>query len=394
MSKNRRQKQVAQLTRCWKAQCPPVLKKPCWLRNNEALPYGLDIHGFFLSEIGLGHSARLYYEAIRTQEIEVQAINRKIPGREAERKFETIVSSSGSHNASLSIDGLVGFGGLSREICRTRHNIALPLWELEMFPERRIRNLSHFDELWAPSTFIKENLERATKRNVALVKHPIHIPDGDVLTEKHTGPLRILFFFDFDSFPARKNPEGAIRAFQAAFYKSEDVVLTIKTRGAADSGRRSWLAEQASRDNRITILDRTLSSESISRLMQDHDVFLSLHRSEGFGLGCAEALAFGNTVIATDYGGTCDFINTATGFPVDWKRIGVGEGEYVEAEGGSWADPSIEHAACLLREVYDAPELARKRALLGREELRLNHSVEVIGRRIRNLLVSSGVVVG
>ena len=102
--------------------------------------------------------------------------------------------------------------------------------------------------------------------------------------------------------------------------------------------------------------------------MRDHDVFLSLHRSEGFGLGCAEALAVGNIVVSTDYGGTRDFISEETGFPVDWKRVDVGEGEYVEAEEATWAEPSIDHAAHRLREVYDAPRLARNRALVGHQK--------------------------
>lgn len=68
-----------------------------------------------------------------------------------------------------------------------------------------------------------------------------------------------------------------------AFYSGEDVLLTIKTRGSADAGRRSWLSEQVLSDSRIRIIDETISSEAVSKLMRDHDVFLSLHRSEGFG---------------------------------------------------------------------------------------------------------------
>ena len=183
-----------------------------------------------------------------------------------------------------------------------------------------------------------------------------------------------------------------MRAFQRAFPRSEDVLLTIKTRGSADAGRRSWLSDQAAQDSRINIIDRTLSSKAISDLMRDHDVFLSLHRSEGFGLGCAEALAVGNIVVSTDYGGTRDFISEETGFPVDWKRVDVGEGEYVEAEEATWAEPSIDHAAHRLREVYDAPRLARNRALVGHQKMRSNHSVEVVGRRVREILEAYGVV--
>lgn len=392
MENSRPQKYLAQLMKCGKVQCPALIKKPCWLRGGEKLSNGLDIHGFFFSEIGLGHSARLYYTAAVSQKMNVNAINRQLPGRQSEKQFETIVSNNGIHKYGLSIDGLRGFSRLGREICRKRYNIALPLWELEKIPKRRIRNLAHFDILWAPSSFIKENLERATGRSVQIIKHPIQIYDQKAFDKNFSGPLRILFFFDFDSFPARKNPEAAVKAFKMAFYSGEDVLLTIKTRGSADAGRRSWLSEQVLSDSRIRIIDETISSEAVSKLMRDHDVFLSLHRSEGFGLGCAEALAVGNIVISTDYGGTKDFISEETGFPVEWKRVSISEGEYVEAKGGTWADPSIEHAAHRLREVYDAPKLAWKRALSGNEKLRQNHSIEVVGQRMREALEAYGMV--
>jgi glycosyltransferase involved in cell wall biosynthesis len=360
--------------------------RPCWIRRTPVLAQGLDIHGFFLSEVGLGHSARLYYAAAKAQYIAVNAVNVELPGRQSERTFETIASSKSMFQSGLSIDGLVGFGRLSREICRLRQNIALPLWELEKVPIRRVRNLRRFDALWAPSTFIKDNLEAATGRRVELVRHPLIIPQETKLEAGFHGPLKILFFFDFDSFPARKNPEGAVRAFQLAFPGKEDVLLTIKTRGKMDSGRRVWLSNQAARDSRITIIDATLSTASLVEMMRQHDVFLSLHRSEGFGLGCAEALAIGNIVVATDYGGTRDFVKETSGYPVEWVRTRVQAGDYVEADGATWADPSIEHAAQRLRDIYDSPLKARERARFGRVSLRREHSLDVIGHRIKNLL--------
>ena len=37
------------------------------------------------------------------------------------------------------------------------------------------------------------------------------------------------------------------------------------------------------------------------------DVYVSLHRAEGFGLGMAEAMKMGKAVIATNYSGNTDF---------------------------------------------------------------------------------------
>jgi glycosyltransferase involved in cell wall biosynthesis len=381
---------LATLLQCWKTQCPGKAQGPCWLRTGSHFIPGLDIFGFFRSEIGLGHSARLYYAAAEAQKISVTAVNRPLPGRESERALEEFLSPHGIHALGLSIEGLVGFRRLSRELCRQRRNIALPLWELDTLSGRRVKHLGRFDSLWAPSTFIKETLEAATQRSVALVRHPVHLADTTMPKSRPTGPLRVLFYFDFDSFPARKNPEGAVQAFQLAFSRNEDVLLTVKTRGVADAGRRSWLSHQASRDSRIRIIDETLSDEEIRNLLAQHDVFLSLHRSEGFGLGCAEALAIGNIVVSTDYGGTRDFISEKTGFPVACRQVPVLAGEYTDAEGACWAEPSIEHAAQRLREIYDAPGAALARAQHGRRHLERHHAIGVVGRRIRDLIVAEG----
>ena len=65
----------------------------------------------------------------------------------------------------------------------------------------------------------------------------------------------------------------------------------------------------AQADGRITVIDRSLSREDMLSLMSAIDCYVSLHRSEGFGLGMAEAMALEKPVIATDYSGNCEFVN-------------------------------------------------------------------------------------
>ena len=51
-------------------------------------------------------------------------------------------------------------------------------------------------------------------------------------------------------------------------------------------------------------------------LMTSIDCYVSLHRSEGFGLGMAEAMALEKPVIATNYSGNCEFVTETTGYPI------------------------------------------------------------------------------
>jgi len=374
------------LARCLKKQCPQRSKKPCWLFGAPSLLPGLNIHGYFLSEIGLGESARLIYSALETQNIKISACNRYLKARENDQTFCGKLNTSAPHKASLSIDGLYGFRRLFSKVCKHKYNVAYPFLDLETCSKQYLGYLSKFDRIWAPSSFIFESLRQHGVGNIDLVKQPIRMPSVTPDFTLSADALRILFFFDFDSFSSRKNPEAVISAFQIAFPKNEDVKLTVKTRGQRDDGRRAWLAKQAFLDSRITIIDEILSRVGMELLIARHDVFLSLHRSEGLGMGCAEALLAGKVVVATNYGGSTDFVNEKTGFPVDWNRISVGRGDYVLADGATWADPFVEHAAVQLRTIYDEPTNASLKAENGFRHLEQNNSFKVIGSQMCSLL--------
>ncbi|MFZ0407068.1 MAG: glycosyltransferase [Cyanobium sp.] len=93
------------------------------------------------------------------------------------------------------------------------------------------------------------------------------------------------------------------------------------------------------------------------------DVFLSLHRSEGFGRGMAEALQLGLDVIATAYGGNTDFCTGPLAHPVRCQEVPIPRGAYPYADGHYWAEPDQEHVAELMRQVA-----ARRLALANDHE--------------------------
>jgi glycosyltransferase involved in cell wall biosynthesis len=131
-----------------------------------------------------------------------------------------------------------------------------------------------------------------------------------------------------------------------------------------------------------------MNKAQVHNLMSECNVYLSLHRSEGFGLGPAEAMTLGKIVIATDYGGTRDFVNPQTGFPVQFELIPVGLKDYVYPENQVWAEPDTDHAASILQYVYQNYDEACKIAEYGRESLNKTHSVEAVSKLIRDCSVS------
>ena len=161
------------------------------------------------------------------------------------------------------------------------------------------------------------------------------------------------FVFDLNSMIARKNPQAVLEAFQQAFATTElDVGLVIKT----FPPRRPeplWelLKATAAKDKRITIIEADLDRSSILTLLACCDVYVSLHRSEGLGIGLAEALQLGLDVIATNYGGNTDFCRGPLAHPIPYHLIPVKPGEYPYYQGMVWAEPDLDTAVAVMRQV-------------------------------------------
>lgn len=103
--------------------------------------------------------------------------------------------------------------------------------------------------------------------------------------------------------------------------------------------------------NHVTWVDGTLKKSEMGGLLWRSDCFISLHRSEGFGFGMAEAMSLGIPVVCTGYSGNMAFCNSENAKLVDYELKGLNPGDYPHWEGQEWAEPSIEHAAQCMMEV-------------------------------------------
>jgi glycosyltransferase involved in cell wall biosynthesis len=354
---------------------------------------GMCIAGHLCSEIGLGEAARNLAHACDTQRVPLSFRDLPLPGRDNEQEFVTKCNRVNTRKAQLLIFGLSSLVRLEHEIARGAVNILYPYWELPRVPPQWLALVRRFDEVWAPSSFIASAFPDFLGRPVRLVRQAVRLPAAVPPPRSGRETLRLFTYLDFDSFGARKNPTAAVNAFQAAFAPAQrDVELVVKIRGTHDHGLRRWLMRAAAADRRITVIDRTLDRLRMNDLMAGCDVFVSLHRSEGFGFGAAEALAAGKAVVATDYGGTTDFITPTTGYPIEYVLEPVRPGEYVESEGQVWATARADAAVAALRAIHADPAEADARASRGFALLAAQHGLPVIGAEVARLLRELGVV--
>jgi FkbM family methyltransferase len=206
--------------------------------------------------------------------------------------------------------------------------------------------------------------------------HRIPVPVRDPLAGRAPEPrtpdgvTRFLFVFDHNSIFERKNPLAAIEAFTTAFPERTDVRLVLKTINAGKHpGDSERLRMAVARDERIELIEGYLSADEVARLFASADGYLSLHRSEGFGLTVAEAMAHGLPVVATDYGGTSEFLTAETGWPIPYRLVDVGPGNEPYPRDAQWAEPDVAAAAAALREIAGDPKRALERGAAARKHV-------------------------
>ncbi len=238
------------------------------------------------------------------------------------------------------------------------------------------------DEIWTASRHSAEAIRRKVAKPVHVVPPavdppaPAPLPAGPAAAGGE-GPL-FLTCFDFDSVIERKNPEGAMAAFRLAFPAGGARLLVKSVNGHLHPERLAALAAAAADRPDIHVVDRYLERAEQAALIAACDVFVSLHRAEGFGLMLAEAMWFGRPVVATGYSGNLEFMDEETARLIPWRpaEISTGAGPY----SGSWAEPDLEAAAGALRDLADPRGPAHGLGDRAARQVSAEHSVAARGR--------------
>jgi glycosyltransferase involved in cell wall biosynthesis len=346
---------------------------------------------------GLGEDLRMAVASLEAcgfhDYVVVDLPNRKVvapdgtafaPGTPVQAEWNTIF-----HNADMALTDWNTLRELRIEVKRVAGHW---LWELERIPARWIHAFSFVDEIWASSRFVMSIFEAEKRRSIRLLHHAVTAPLAVEVVPRQRMGMRedatvFLFMFDFSSFVARKNPQAVIRAFRQAFPSGDEhTQLVIKTQNA-ESEHDLWMELTALADDpRIVLKNALLSRDEVISLVATANAFVSLHRSEGFGRGPAEAMLLGVPVIVTGYSGTADFTDASCACMVGYTMVPVGIEEYPGVEGQFWAEANVTEAARWMRWIHDQPQAAREMGLRGQQVSVEMFSPRKIGANILSLL--------
>ena len=280
----------------------------------------------------------------------------------------------------------------SGSFARARYRIGLWVWELPALRDEWWSEIDHFDEIWVPSTFCQRAVQAVTKKPVKVVPYVVSAvePERSGWREKlqiDKTAFVFLYMFDAASFVIRKNPQCLIDAFDSTFADHPGVRLLLKVSNAdLNPGFSEYLDALVRRDARCVVLRQTMPAHELAGLVRACNCYVSPHRSEGFGLTVAEAMAQGVPAIATDYGGAADFVTDEVGFPLRYRLIEVERGDGPYPKGAIWADPSREHLQELLRLVVANPQAAAVKGEAARARIFKDYSAAAVGRLIEKRL--------
>ena len=383
-------------------------RTPNWRRGIQPLPQaetsarpdayahgvGVNIFAYVRGQFGLAESARLYARALLAEgyPVAIHDIAIDLPHGMDDSSLESHIRGEMPYGVNLLFvnpDYLEqALESIGQDKLGNQYTIACWFWELEKFPDEWLHAFLRVDEVMVSTDFIRDAVAKVTDKPVWSVPLPVtQAPDsGLVRTDFGLGDDDFIFLtsFDFNSFQTRKNPEAVIKAFLLAFADDQpNVKLLIKSsNGHRHPDKLRALLKAAGADKRIIVRDEIIDRGDLGALQRCADAYVSLHRAEGFGLGLAECMYLGKPVIATAWSGNMDFMTPDNSCLVDCQLVAVGEGEYLHHVGQRWAEPSVEHAAELMRKLVEDPEFAARIAAQAALDIRDRLSPHVSAQRI------------
>ncbi|MGI8482287.1 MAG: glycosyltransferase family 4 protein [Chthoniobacterales bacterium] len=351
----------------------------------------VNVAGYFRAELGIGQAARSLITGLDAADVPYNTVSYSATANRQDHLFTGHFAGGAVSDINIicvNANQLPAFAEkMGSKFLKGRYAIGVWFWEVEDLPREVHGAFEYVDEVWVASEFVKQTLMKVSPKPV--FKFHLPIPKPQVNMSILRADLRLpeqfvfLFSFDFLSVLERKNPLALIEAFRRAFQPGEGPALIIKTiNGDQRIIELEKLKYASAKHPDVIIADGYISSVEKDTMIARCDCYVSLHRSEGFGLTMAEAMALGKPVIATGYSGNMEFMTPENSYLCSYRRCEVGPEREPYPANSHWADPDVEEAAKLMRHVYDHPDERHARGLRAAADIAQFHSPAVTGARM------------
>ncbi len=374
---------------------------------SETQPFGFNVISYVSGNLGIGVTARNVVRVLLERNCPVSILDLD-PGegrKGADSSFEEYYVNSIQempYGINLIILPPAAIGELLPTVLNYKPNclnIGFCMWELPILPKHWIAPMETLDVLVAQTQFIRYAFEfNLSGVTTISATHPIYLPENIKGNRARYGlpDDAVVFFTGFEPYsdPQRKNPFATIRAFLEELGEDPRAHLVIKLNNAMKNGVAHPIVAELNvlcgEHPRVHFMTESLSYQEVLELYASCDVYVSLHRSEGLGLGPMEAMALGLPVIATGWSGNMTYMNHTNACVVGYDLIPVdGSISHYSAEALGqetvWADARVPEAAAWMRRLVEEPELRRDIGARAKEAMRVHHELACRGDFIDEL---------
>jgi len=279
------------------------------------------------------------------------------------------------------------------------------VWETDRLPAHWPRLLEVADRIVVP---IEDNAELMRREGV---RRPIdvvpHVAPEDAISSSTAwdwiDPTTFVCY-TIGPWTTRKAMPDVVRAYQRAFAGRRDTLLIVKTSlrdftqpdlpssGPAGRGTTAWslarlLGETGGSAADVRLVAGEVDAEDVDALHVRGDCCISLSHAEGWSIPVFDAAARGTPVVVTAHGGPLAYLTPDSAFLVDCELVPVDDPwntSYTPDQ--RWAQPSVQHAAELLREIEADRAAAAARVASARERIAAEFAPDVVGAACRAVL--------
>lgn len=288
---------------------------------------------------------------------------------------------------------------LVRSVAPAGAFVAHTVWETDRLPHHWPALLNATDLVIVPTEWNRDVfVECGVRVPVGVVPHVACDPSPGDRGQALDLPDDVVVFYAIGRWDQRKAMFHTVEAFLRAFTIDDPVALVVKTAphiemppaedwGASNPRAFStgWqVARLVSRHPRPPMIRLEVAEwtdDQIAGLHSRGDCYVTLTHGEGWGIGAFDACAYGNPVVATEWGGLLAFLDRDGASLVQATEIPV---EHVVLASYSddqrWAEPDIDHAVELLRAVAGDLAGARRRAERLRDRVLSEYAGPVVAR--------------
>lgn len=255
--------------------------------------------------------------------------------------------------------------------------IGYTVWETNCLPEHwsEFINQSVY-EVWCPSRFNEQVFKNSgVTIPIRVVPHVFlrselpprdHIIISDYLGNTVVADSNVLTFYSISELNERKNVISLIDAYCKAFNKTDSVRLILKVhyKDYSEENLRHCLSKISAavkgfpNHAPILLITKNLTELELLALHSMGDCYISLTRSEAFGLTIFDAFNYGKKIIVPGYGGQVDYLGFNYSGLVNYTledvkgMEGFTHGYYMQGN-QQWACPDVEHAVDIMKRVYN-----------------------------------------